>query len=255
MNEAAHHGAVDGMRVGRAVRSLRQSHEWRQSDLAARAGTTQTTVSRLERGRLDRLLIGAVKRVVDALEADLVLDVRWHGEGLARLLDEAHSALVEDVLGRLDGFGWLTAPEVSYSSWGERGSVDVLAFHPATRVCLVVEVKSVVPDVQAMLTALDRKQRLGREIAKGRAWDPVAVGRLLVIADGRTSRRRVAEHERTFEVAFPLRGVELRRWLRAPGGATPLADATPSSAAMLGSGAPSGLWFLAEARVGTTRGR
>ena len=65
------------------------------------------------------------------------------------------------VVRRLRALGWDVAVEVSFSRFGERGSIDVLAFHPARRALLVTEVKSVTPDMQAMLAGLDRKARLG----------------------------------------------------------------------------------------------
>ena len=123
----------------------------------------------------------------------------WNGEALDRLLDGEHANLVEIVARRLRSAGWEVAAEVTFWIRGERGSVDLLAWHPATRVLLVIEVKSVVPDQQATLSTLDRKARLGREIAGERGWNPLAVGRLLVIGDSRTARRRVDEHATTYD--------------------------------------------------------
>ena len=67
--------------------------------------------------------------------------------------------------------GWEVAVEVSFSRFGERGSIDVLAFYPIRRALLVSELKSVT-DMQAMLGGLDRKGRLGPAIARDRDWDP-----------------------------------------------------------------------------------
>ena len=61
---------------------------------------------------------------------------------------------------------------------------------------LVIEVKSVVPDLQAMLVTLDRKGRLAREIARDRGWQARTITRLLILPDDRTARRRVEELER-----------------------------------------------------------
>ena len=63
------------------------------------------------------------------------------------------------LLGRL---GWTTEVEVSFAIWGERGSIDVVAFHPSLGALLVIEVKSAVADSQATLHGLDRKARLAR---------------------------------------------------------------------------------------------
>ncbi len=161
-------------------------------------------------------------RTLDRVAAELGgrVDVRllWNGESLDRLLDQRHASLVDLTVGILAGGGWSAAVEVSFAIRGERGSVDVLAFHPPTASLLVVEVKSVVPDLQAMLVSLDRKGRLAREIARERGWQAQTVTRLLVLPDDRTARRRVAELERTFGAALPARTVEVRRWLKAPVG-------------------------------------
>jgi hypothetical protein len=159
-----------------------------------------------------------IESICRALGADLDVRVRWRGEGLDRLLDEAHARLVEKVVKRLSSFAWECAVEVSFNDFGERGSIDVLAWHPSERALLVIEVKSVVPDVQATIFGIDRKARLGPKVAIARGWDVANTSRLLVIRDGSTSRRRVEDAESVFDVAFPARGPEVRRWLRQPNG-------------------------------------
>jgi hypothetical protein len=120
-------------------------------------------------------------------------------------------------------------PEATFSRFGERGSIDVLAFHPATGALLVIEVKSVVPDMQALLAGVDRKSRLAPVIAHERHWDVRSVSRLVVLPDDRTARRRLVEHAATLELAFPLRTRAVRRWLRAPGPAIAGILVLPSS--------------------------
>jgi hypothetical protein len=112
--------------------------------------------------------------------------------------------------------GWSVVPEASFSIYGERGSVDILAWHPGRHAVLVVEVKSRIVDVQGLLSAVDRKRRLARQIAAERGWKPHIVGVWLAVADGRTNRRRLGEHRRTFAAALPGDGRGLRSWLRDP---------------------------------------
>lgn len=73
-------------------------------------------------------------------------------------MDEAHAQLVELVVAVLRATGWEVAVEVSFSISGERGAIDILAYHRATGIVLVVEVKSVVPDSQALLHGLDARR-------------------------------------------------------------------------------------------------
>jgi len=109
-----------------------------------------------------------------------------------------------------------SATEVSFNVYGERGSIDVLAFHPNARVVLVVEVKSAIGDIQATLMTLDRKARLAIRLVRERGWEAREVARLLVVRRGTTARRRIEEFEATFGVSFPERANAVRRWLRRP---------------------------------------
>lgn len=209
---------MDALRLGRQFRALRIRRRLRQSDLAPLARLSRTKVSRIERGQILNMTLGDLDRAAAALGASLNVSLRWRGELLDRLMDEGHARLVELVVGMLRAAGWEVAVEVSYSIWGERGSIDVLAFHRLTGIVLVIEVKSVVPDNQAMLHALDRKTRLATQIARERGWECRHVARILVVGSSPTARRRVARLASTYETAFPVRGGELRRWLREPAG-------------------------------------
>lgn len=228
---------MDPVRLGLSYRALRLRRRWRQADLADAASVSRWVISLVERGHLDSVPVGALTRIAAALEADVDVRLRWHGEGLDRLLDRAHAELVDAVVELLGREGWETAVEVSFSKWGERGSIDVFARHALTGTTLVVEVKSVVPDSQAMLHALDRKARLAPELARDRGWACTGVARLLVVGESSTSRRRIAGLGATYSVAFPATGWAVRRWLRAPAEGL------------------SGLLFLPYARGGSTSAR
>ena len=168
-------------------------------------------------------------RIVAALDARAEVRLLWHGEQLDRLIDARHARLVELTIARLSRYGWLAGTEVSFNVRGERGSIDVLAFHMATRSLLVVEVKSVVPDLQAMLHGIDRKARVASLVARERDWSASTTSRLLILPNDKTSRRRVRMHHVTFDTALPSRALEIRRWLRHPVG--PI----------------SGVWFVSDA--------
>ena len=72
---AAYHRARHAYEIGRKVRELREARELTQAELAARMGSSQSVIARLELGgaepRLDTL-----ERVAQALDAALVLDLR-----------------------------------------------------------------------------------------------------------------------------------------------------------------------------------
>ena len=79
-------------------------------------------------------------------------------------------------LGLLGAAGWMVRPEVSYSEWGERGSIDLLGWHASTRSLLIVEVKSELASVEETLRKHDEKVRLGSVVASRRlGWSPLTV--------------------------------------------------------------------------------
>ncbi|CAN5503865.1 hypothetical protein BH20CHL6_BH20CHL6_14020 [soil metagenome] len=208
---------MDPVRFGLQIRALRRRRGWTQLQLATAAGTSQTTIWRLEGGRVENVPCGVTLRVATALGARLVLELRWHGEGLHRLLDEGHADLVEQVVRLLRRYGWETAVEVSFQHGRESGSIDVLGWNTERQALLAVEVKSVVPDEQQTHASLDPKARLAPLIGRERGWTALRVGRLLVIGESGTARRRVSLHAATFGAAFPSRGRTIHAWLRDPG--------------------------------------
>ena len=163
---------MDAIRFGLQFRGLRVHKELRQQDVGGIAGLSRAVISRIERGLIDNLQVRWLDRAAAALGATIEIRLRWHGEQLDRLLDEAHAAIVDRTVSMLRATGWEVAVEVSFSIWGERGSIDVLAYRPSNRILLAIEVKSVVPDSQATLRDLNRKNRLA-----ARVWLPTGVGR------------------------------------------------------------------------------
>jgi transcriptional regulator with XRE-family HTH domain len=210
---------VDDRRVGLIVRMLRRRRGWRQLDLAARSGTSQSFVSQLERGHLDRVTLVDLRRVLGALDARGALEVRWRGGGLDRLLDEDHATMAGGIVANLAAFGWSTAVELTYARYGEHGSIDVLAYRADTRSLLVVELKTELTSIEETLRRLDQRARLGPWVALERlGWTAASASRLLVLSESTTTRRRLAAHAPVLAAALPMRGVELRRWLSSPAG-------------------------------------
>lgn len=207
---------MDAVRIGLAVRALRRRRGWTQSELGLRSRLSTSQISRLERGALMATTLQAVERVLTPLGARLSVRVLWQGEELDRLLDRDHATIVEAVIRLLSANGWITVPEATFHVAGERGSIDVLAWHAAACVLLVIEAKSVVPDIQATVSGLDRKARLAPAAARERGWPMEHVARLLVVPDDRTTRRRIDRFAHTFERALPARTAAIKRWVTAP---------------------------------------
>jgi transcriptional regulator with XRE-family HTH domain len=208
---------MNDLAVGRALRAIRIRKRWRQEDLAAAARTSRWTVARVENGRIDELAVARLRRIVDALGARLDLVLRWQGADLDRLLNARHSALHGAVLRLFDDLeGWTLTPEVSFSIYGERGIIDILAWHAPSRTLLIIELKTEIVDVSEVLGTFDRKRRLALKVAAERGWVADHVGAWLAVAEGRTNRRRFADHASVFRAALPDDGVRLNQWLRRP---------------------------------------
>ncbi len=207
---------MEHIRFGLALRALRRRRRWSQDRLASESSVSRSVIGRVERGRADRVSVATLVRIAAALGARVDVRILWQGEGLDRLLDQSHADIIERLVRTLSDDGWLRATEVSFNIDGQRGSIDILAFHPSTGALLVIEVKSVVPDLQAMLHGIDRKGRIARQVARERGWEVTSVSRLLVLPDDRTARRRVDTHAATFDAALPARTAEVKRWLRDP---------------------------------------
>ncbi len=155
--------------------------------------------------------------LVEALGGRLDYVVRWQGGQLDRLLNARHSAMHESVARALLATpGWVLVPEISFSVYGERGVIDILAWHAQSRMLLVIELKTEIVDINELMGTIDRKRRLAPVIARERGWVPASVSVWVVVADGSTNRRRVRAHRTTLRAAFPTDGRTIAGWLRRP---------------------------------------
>jgi hypothetical protein len=154
------------------------------------------------------------------------------------LLDRDHAELVNAVAAILKTLSWTVVLEYTFNHYGERGSVDVVAWHDRARALLLVEVKSRIIDIQALHLAMSRKTRVVPPlVVRDRRWRPATISQLLVVRESTAARRVVQQHAETFETTFPVRGVAARAWLREP------------------SRSVSALWFLSPSTGGTGKGR
>jgi transcriptional regulator with XRE-family HTH domain len=230
------------LELGRLVRAIRRRRGWRQLDCATRARVHRATWSNLERGLIDRMTLAGLRRCLAVLEIRLDLVPGWRGADLARLRDAPHAALQAAWKRRLERWGWQVWVEVSFNHYGDRGRIDLLAWHPVLRVVLVVEIKSEIEDAQALLGGMDVKCRVAPVVARrlGLA-QPSGVVPLLVVADGSTTRDRLRRLAPLFG-RFVVRGRAAMSWLRRPSGVpagllalTDLRYATGSSGKQVGA--------------------
>ncbi|MBI2763889.1 MAG: helix-turn-helix transcriptional regulator [Chloroflexi bacterium] len=226
---------MDDIRVGALIRSVRLRRAWRQADVAAVARVSRSQVSRVERGRLEELHVVELRAIASALEIRLPFTPLWRGGDMDRVLNERHNLMQERlaaiVRSRPD---WECSAEVTFSIWGERGSIDLLAWHSSRQALLVVELKTEIPDPAALVAQVDRYRRLAQGIARERDWHPVTVSVWVIVADSSMNRRNLARHRTMLRNAYPMEGRTMRSWLRRPDGAV------------------AALSFLADDRAGST---
>jgi transcriptional regulator with XRE-family HTH domain len=211
---------MEDLRFGTTIRIARVRRRWRQKDLAAKAGLSRATIWRAEGGHLEELTLGVIRLICEPLEIRVDLQPRSRGADLDRMVNARHSALHESVARALarDFPDWEMAHEVSFSLWGERGVIDLLLWHPGRRALLIIELKTEIVDNGDLLSTMDRRRRLAREIVKERGWDPLTVSAWSIVAPSRTNERRIAEHRSVLRSAYPADGRQMRRWLRDPVG-------------------------------------
>jgi transcriptional regulator with XRE-family HTH domain len=207
---------MDDVGIGRLFRALRLRLGWRQLDVSEKAGVSRAVYSDMERGHFDRIPLWTLRRVATVLEVRLPLEPSWRGGRIERVISGRHAAMAERLTAMLAAAGWEVRPEASFNSFGERGVVDLVAWHPVCRTLLLIEIKTELVDPSGLLTVTDRRRRLAGVIARDSGWKPGVVAQWVVIAAGRTNARRVAEHRSMLRAAFPADGRSIEAWLADP---------------------------------------
>jgi transcriptional regulator with XRE-family HTH domain len=224
---------VDRVSIGNTFRAIRIGMGLRQADVAARAGVSQPAVSRLESGRFGGISIDAYCDIAAALGADVRLAPYWRGAKLDRLIDRRHALLQNEVARLLGAWGWQVVAEKSFNHFGDRGSVDVLAWRPDAGALLIVEIKTEIASFEETLRVLDMKARVVPGLMRRTGeWKPRVVGTVLVLPDATAHRNVVARHSATVAASLPARTLAIRGWLADPAG--PIR----------------GIWFLGGTRTG-----
>lgn len=206
-------------------------------DVARGAGVGQSTISKIERGHIGTLSVDTLRRVFAVLDARYDSNVWWRAGDLDRLLDEKHAALCSLVAEVLERHGWDVHAEVTFSRYGERGSVDLLAWRASESAALVCEVKTELVSIEETLRRLDVKRRLAADIVRDTfAVRPRLVGRVLVLPERSSVRSALARHAVVLGGSLPDRGATVRAWLDRP--------AAPLNA----------IWVLSNGRTSARRG-
>jgi Holliday junction resolvase-like predicted endonuclease len=141
---------------------------------------------------------------------DLRMDLRLVGRTgqLVRLADEEHAAIAEAIADWLRRSGFGVEAEASFSEWGERGRIDLLAYDPHTGTVVIVEVKTLLLDLQELLGSMDVRERLVAVIARRRGWRMERRVTMLAVAASAANRMVVRSHPALFQT-FTVRRLGL----------------------------------------------
>ena len=191
---------------GVAIREVRTALGHSQAQLAGRVGRSQTFVSQVERGVATSLNVDDADRLCTALGATLVLNVE-SPRLLAgpRTRDAAHAACVGHVQRRLRSQGWHVRREVAIGTSQRPGWIDVLAWHPATGLLLVIEVKTELLDIGAVERQLHWYEREAPRAATRLGWRTKTVSSALVLLATGANDALVRQNARALVAAFPVR--------------------------------------------------
>jgi hypothetical protein len=185
--------------------------------MAAKAGVPRTVIVDVEAGRLAKVTVGDLRAIAAQAGGWLELRLRTPTDDAVRLLYASHARLQAAAMSCLRRAQWECVPEASFSIFGERGVIDVLAWHQAHRAVLVVEVKTALVDVGDLLATMDRRIRLAAAVARERGWLAETVSAWIVVRDSRTNRRRLAGT--VLREAYPTDGRSIGSWVDQPRGA------------------------------------
>lgn len=196
--------------VGAAVRDLRRALGWTQNSLAERAGLSQSLVSAVELGHVSDLTFATATRLLEAMGARLTVGVNPPFLGdRERQRDPVHATCSTHVARRLAAAGWEVATEVEVGGDRSRGWIDVIAFHPATRLLLIIEIKTEIHDFGAIERTLGWYEREAWSSVRRIGWKPqIVLAGLLVLAT-EANDRRLSEIGESVRRALPARARDL----------------------------------------------
>jgi transcriptional regulator with XRE-family HTH domain len=185
-----------GRALGDAIRTARLETGWSQAALARRIGTSQSIVSRLETAVATSIDCAVTSKALDVLGVKVSFDGRTLGlAGRREQRDGVHAACVAFIARRLRSQGWEAAVEVEIGDGRSRGWIDILAYRASDRTLLVIEVKTEIHDVGALLRTAAWYRREAPAAARRLGWTAsrVVLGLLALASsdnDERLARQR-----------------------------------------------------------------
>jgi transcriptional regulator with XRE-family HTH domain len=201
-------------RIAEVVRETRLALGWSQAELGRRAGVSQSTICRIERGGVERLTFETAARVLDTLGVRVSLDLRAPLIDDRRLQrDAGHARCVAYVARRLERQGWLVSTEVEVFRGRARGWIDLLAYRESDSTMLLVEVKTEVNDMGATLRQFSWYERDAWPTARRIGWHPRRLVGLLLILSSSRNIMRLHDNRDLLHQSFPVPIAQANRLL------------------------------------------
>jgi len=206
--------------IGKAIHGIRSTLRWSQRELSRRSGVSQSMISAVERSLAGDLTFASASRLLEAMGARLTIgvDAPYLGSRRAQT-DPAHARLSGSVARSLVGQGWKVATEVEVGGDRSRGWIDILAYHPATRMLLVIELKTEIHDLGAIDRNLGWYQREAVAAARRLGWRPSRIHGSLLLLATTVNDESVRFNRESLARIFPARVNELSGLVRSGVGA------------------------------------
>lgn len=209
--------------IASAIRTARHALGWSQRELARRLGTNQSAIRRLETQTTRLLDVALASAAMTMLGIVVSLDPNGPAVAIRReQRDAVHARCVGYVARRLERDGWQVAVEVEVGSGRYRGWIDILAYHPAHRALLVIEVKTVIDDAGRLLRTLGWYTRCSRDAAIGRGWRPTQITRLVAVLATDEVDARIGANRELLGRELPGEPDVMLEWLADPSGRLPV---------------------------------
>lgn len=202
-----HRGLRD--QISAAVTSARRDLGWTQRQLADRAGVSQSLVAIAEAGH-PGTSIESFERIAAALGLRVAIDSRPPViVGGRRQVDPAHARCVGALRTALARSGLSCATELAVADGPVRGWIDLVAYRPATRRLMVVEVKTQLADLGGLERQVELYARTCLPATRALGWRPTEILVVLAVLATADADAFILANRVPLAESFPCRGDRL----------------------------------------------